>query len=127
MALDEHRQRVMGIKVADLHDADLIGNRKTWRFEWLETDLEYADDMTLLLDNWLGLTTMLHFLSNYCKKLSLAISCKKAKKLAVLPSDNLSAYIFKLLYQSTLCEETSLLEWSLISSTWKALFKIIVE
>ena len=50
------------------------------------TDLEYADDMALLSDNWLD-----HhndgFPINCCKKLGLAISCKKTKTLAVLPSE----------------------------------------
>ena len=64
----------MGIKVAYLHDADLVRNRKTLRFESLVTDLEYADDMALSSDNWLDLTTMLDSLSNCCKKLSLAIT-----------------------------------------------------
>ena len=44
-----------------------------------------ADDMVLLADNWSDLTTMLDTLSTSCKKLSLAISCKKTKSLAVLP------------------------------------------
>ena len=54
-------------------------NRKTLRFESLVTDLEYADDMALLSDNWFDLTTMLNSLSNCCKKLGLAIRCKKTK------------------------------------------------
>ena len=54
--------------------------------EWPH-DLEYADNIGLLSDNWLDLTTMLDFLSNCCKKLGLAISCKKTKTLAVLPSE----------------------------------------
>ncbi|XP_062518240.1 uncharacterized protein LOC134193424 [Corticium candelabrum] len=72
---------------AYLHDADLVGNRKTLRYESLVTDLEYADGMTLLSDNWLDLTEMLDSLSNCCKKLGVAISCKKMKTLAVLPSE----------------------------------------
>ena len=87
MALDEHRSRGMGIKVAYLHDADLVGKRKTLRYESLVTDMEYADDMAPLSDNWVDLTIMLDFLSNCCKKLSLAISCKKTKTLADLPSE----------------------------------------
>ena len=51
------------------------------------TDLEYADDMALLSDNWLDLTTMLDSLSNCCTKLGLAISYKTTKTLAVLPSE----------------------------------------
>ena len=56
MALDENRSRGMGIKVAYLHYADLVGNRKTLRFKSLVTDLEYADDMALLMT--IGLTSL---------------------------------------------------------------------
>ena len=49
------------------------------------TDLEYAEDMALLADNWADLTTMLDSLATTCKKLGLTISCKKTKTLAVLP------------------------------------------
>ena len=59
MALDKHRMEGKGIKVAYLHNADLMGNRKTLKFETLVTDLEYADDMALLADNWSDLTSML--------------------------------------------------------------------
>ena len=88
MALDMHRQEERGIKVAYLHDADLVGNRKILKLESLVTDLEYADDMALLADNWSDLTTMLDSLSSCCKKLGLTISCKKTKSLAVLPSES---------------------------------------
>ena len=87
MALDMHRSQGRGIKVAYLHDADLVRNRRILRFESLVTDLEYADDMALLADNWSDLTAMLDSLSTCCKKLGLTISCKKAKSLAVLPSE----------------------------------------
>ena len=52
------------------------------------TDLEYADNMALLANNWSDLTAMLDSLSTCCKKLGLTISCKKTKSLAVLPPDN---------------------------------------
>ena len=48
------------------------------------TDLEYADNMALLADNWVNHTTMLDSLVATCKKLGLTISCKKTKTLAVL-------------------------------------------
>ena len=41
MAMDENGSRGMGIKVAYLHDTDLVANRTTLRFESLENDLEY--------------------------------------------------------------------------------------
>ena len=88
MALDEHRQEEKGIKLAYLHDAELVGNRKILKLESLVTDLEYADDMVLLADNWSDLTTMLDSLSTCCKKLGLTISCKKTKTLAVLPPNS---------------------------------------
>ena len=85
MALDMHRSQGRGIKVAYLHDAVLVGNRRILRFESLVTDLEYADDMALLADNWSDLTAMLDSLSTCSKKLGLTISCKKTKSVAVLP------------------------------------------
>ena len=87
MALDELRSQGKGIKVAYLHDADLVGNRKMLKFESLVSDLEYADDMALLADSWSDLTIMLESLSNCCQKLGLTISCKKTKSLAVLPPE----------------------------------------
>ena len=84
MALDVHRQEERGIKVAYLLDADLVGNRWSLKLEILVTDLEYADNMALLADNWADLTTMLDSLATTCKKLGLTISCKKIKTLAVL-------------------------------------------
>ena len=56
MALDVNRQEERGIKVAYLLDADLLINLK---LETLVTDLQYADDMAHLADNWADLTTML--------------------------------------------------------------------
>ena len=82
-------------------------------------DLEYADDMALFSDNWLYLTTMLDSLSN-CKKKLVA----KRQTLAVLPSE---CSQFQTPDRSTLCQEMTLLKWSLISSTWAALFKMIVD
>ena len=84
MALDVHRQEERVIKVALLLDADLVGNRWSLKLETLASDLEYADDMALLADNWADLTTMLDSLATTCKKLGLTISCKKTKTLAVL-------------------------------------------
>ena len=47
MALDVHRREERGIKVDNLLDADLVGNRWNLILETLVTDLEYADDMAL--------------------------------------------------------------------------------
>ena len=70
-----------------LHGADLVGNKRTRKQKSLVSDLEYADYMALLADNWSDLTAMLDSLSTCCKKLGLlTISCKKTKMLAVLAS-----------------------------------------
>ena len=84
MALNVHGQEERGIKVAYLLDSDPVGNRRKLKFETLVTDLECADDMALLADNWANLTTMLDSLATTCKKLVLTISCKKTKIHAVL-------------------------------------------
>ena len=84
MALDVHRLEERGIKVAYLLDTDLVGNRQNLKFETLVTDLEYADDMALLADNWADPTTIMDNLATTCKKLGLTISCQKTKTLAVL-------------------------------------------
>ena len=88
MALEDHRLQNRGVRMAYLHDAELVGNRKILKLDTLITDLEYADDMALLADNWSDLTTMLESLAACCKKLGLTISCKKTKTLAVLPPDS---------------------------------------
>ena len=74
--------------MAYLLDADLVGNRRIPKLETLVTDLEYADDMALLANNWSDLTAMLDSLSTCCKKLGLTISCMKTKSLAALPPDD---------------------------------------
>ena len=88
MALEEHRQQGSGIRVAYLLDADLVGIRRISKLETLVTDLEYADHMALLANNWSDLTAMLDSLTTCCKKLGLTISCMKTKSLAVLPPDD---------------------------------------
>ena len=59
MASDHHKQASRGIQVAYLLDAELVGNRKAFGLESMITELEYADDMALLTDNWSDLTNML--------------------------------------------------------------------
>ena len=46
--MEEHCQQGEGIRVAYLHDADLVRNRRVLNLETLVTDLEFADDMALL-------------------------------------------------------------------------------
>ena len=88
IALDEHQLQGKDIKVAHLHDANLVGNRKILKLETLVTNLEYADDMALLADDLTDLTSMLETLFTCFKKLGLSISCEKTKSLAVLPSES---------------------------------------
>ena len=71
MALDVYRQEKRNIKVVYSRDADLMRNR----LETLVTDLEYVDDMTILVENWADLTTILDSFATTYKKLGLAISC----------------------------------------------------
>ena len=103
MALGEHCQQGSGIRVVYLLDADLVGNRKILKLETLVTDLEYADNMALLANNWSDLTAMLDSLSICCKKLGLTISCIKTKSLAVLPPDDPA----KVQYLSTFFQKVS--------------------
>ena len=86
LALSEHEGK--GVKFAYLHNTHLVGNRKILREESIVSDLEYADDMALLSDNWEDLTAMLSSLAAHCRDLGLTISCKKTKSLAVLPSES---------------------------------------
>ena len=63
-----------------------MGNRKVLREESIVSDLEYADDMAIMADNWEDLSAMVRSLSHHCSSLGLSISCKKTKTLAVLPT-----------------------------------------
>ena len=65
-------------------DKRVDGGLYTGVDKMLVTYLEYADNMALLADNWVDLTTMLDSLATTCKKLGLTISCKKTETLAVL-------------------------------------------
>ena len=53
-------------QLAYLHNAHLVEKRKILKLESLVTDLEYADDMALLSDNWDDLITMMDSLSSCC-------------------------------------------------------------
>ena len=52
MALEDHRLQGRGVRVAYLHNAKLVGNRRKLHLESIITDLEYADDMALVADLW---------------------------------------------------------------------------
>ena len=40
-----------GVRIAFLHNAKLVGNRRNLQLETLVTDLKYADDIALLADS----------------------------------------------------------------------------
>ena len=84
LALDEHQLEDKSVKVVYmyLHNGNLVGNRRMLRLKTLVTDLEYGDDMALLVDNWSDLTT------TSCRQLGLTITCKKSKSLATLPPES---------------------------------------
>ena len=106
----------------------VVENKKTLKFESLVTDLEYAANIALLSDNWFDLTTMLDSLSNCCKKLGLAFSCKKnSKTLAVLPSECSHIQTPVPIHLVPGDDPIELSGLSSISSTQAALFKIIVD
>ena len=90
MSLDEHRAQNRGVRVACLHNAKLVGNRKRLQSEILVTDLDYADDMAIVADSWDDLEAMLTTLAIHCHNLGLSISCAKTKSMGVLPSKLLS-------------------------------------
>ena len=65
LALSEHEGK--GVKFVCLHNADLVGNRRILRELSIVSDLEYADDLALLSDNWEDLTAMLTSLAYHAK------------------------------------------------------------
>ena len=87
-ALDHHHSQGRGVRVVYLHDAKLVGNRRKLQLETLVTDLEYADDMTLIADSWEDLKSMLKSLEVRCRDMGLTITSKKTKTLAVLPDNS---------------------------------------
>ena len=84
LAISDYHPGV-GLNISYLLDADLVGNRKKLTSEVSVTDLEYADDMALISDSYVGLTTLLESLDSKCRHMGLTINCKKTKLLAVLP------------------------------------------
>ena len=84
LALRDHEGK--GVKFTYLYNTQLVGNRKVLREESIVSDLEYADDMAIMADNWEDLSAMVRLLSHHCSSLGLSISCKKTKTLAVLPT-----------------------------------------
>ena len=87
MALENGQPKGRGVRVACLHGAKLVGNRRKLQHEAINSDLEFADDMALVVESWDDLKSMLDDVSMQCRDLGLTISCSKTKPLAVLPSD----------------------------------------
>ena len=85
MALEEHRSQGRGVVMLYQPEAKLVGNR-SFNCSTLISDLEYADDMTLVAASWDDLKVMLQSLDEKCRQLGLTISTKKTKTMAVLPS-----------------------------------------
>ena len=59
-------------------------NRRKLQHEAIISDLEYADDTTLVTESWDDLKSMLDDVSLHCRDLGLMISCSKT---TVLPSE----------------------------------------
>ena len=87
MALENGQPKGKGVRMAYLHAAKLVGNCRKLQHEAVISDLEYADDMTLVAESWDDLKSMLDDVSMWCRELGLTISYSKTKTLAVLPSN----------------------------------------
>ena len=87
MALENGQPKGRGVRVACLHDAKLVGNRRKLQYEAIISDLENADDMAFMAESWDELKSMLDDVSLHCRNLRFTISCSKTKNLAVLLSD----------------------------------------
>ena len=85
MALEQHRSLGRGIVMLYQPEGMLVGNRR-FNCRTLISDLEYADDMTLVAASWEDLKAMLQSLDEKCQQMGLTISTKKTKTMAVLPS-----------------------------------------
>ena len=85
MALEEHRSQGRGVVILYQPEAKLVGNIG-FSCETQLSDLEYADDMTLVAASWEDLKDMLQSLDEKCQQMGLPISTKKTKTMAVLPS-----------------------------------------
>ena len=69
-------------------DAGLVGSRKQFRNSTCIQDLEYADDMCVVSDLMEVLQEMIQDMDRCCSDMSLAISSKKTKILAVCSEHN---------------------------------------
>ena len=87
IALKDGQLQVIGVKVAYLHDAKLVGNCRKLHLEIVVSNLKYAHDMALIAELWDDLKGMLDAVSVHCRDLGLTISCRKTTTQAVPPSD----------------------------------------
>ena len=79
MALEDHRLQGSGVRVACLHNANLVGNWRKLHLESIIADLEYVDDMALVADLWDDLKVMLDSLAACCKDLGLSSAVRKQR------------------------------------------------
>ena len=63
MALEDGQLQDRSARVAYLHDAKLVNNRRKLQLETVVSDLDYADDMALVAESWDDLKAMLDAVS----------------------------------------------------------------
>ena len=85
MAVEDSQLHGRGVREAYLQDTKLVGNRRKLHPETVISDLEYADDITLVDESWDDLKAMLDAASVRCRDVGLTISCRETRTLAVLP------------------------------------------
>ena len=71
MALENGQLKGRGVRVAYLHGAKLVDNRRKLQHEAIISDLEYADAMALVAESWDDLKSMLDDVSIWCRDLGL--------------------------------------------------------
>ena len=81
MALERHQGN--GLTILFNTSAELVGDRKQMREQFLIPDLEYADDMCLLSNSMDELEEMLLDLDQSCNQMGLSISARKTKILSI--------------------------------------------
>ena len=83
-ALGEQQEK--GVRIAYLHGARLVGNRRKLQQEMTLSDREYTDDVAIVANSWDDIKFMVESLNKHCCDMGLNISCSKMKIMGVLPS-----------------------------------------
>ena len=86
MALERHPEN--GLTIFFNTNAELVGNRKQMRKQFLIPDLEYVDDMCLLSNSMDELEEMLLDLDQSCNQMGLSPSVPERLKFLALPATN---------------------------------------